>query len=194
MKITRTKLLRTFYTAIQMAALFALSTQGAIAQNSTTGNAQNQRTDVMGKDSTDLVPWGNIATPNPQTFTATNISTPGVCGSSNGATVTNVSQLNSLCSSGTPSQILTNGSSFAWSCIGNYGTPPSCTANLLATQPNYYSCDLGTILTQWGTKCNGSQFTEVNPNVGLSRTVYLLPSQPIRGDGTYQVISFGPWH
>lgn len=183
-------------TIIKSLVVFSVFAQVAMAQNSSTaiGAKDRNNNDIFGKDSTDLVPWGNIATPNPQTFTATNISTPGVCGSSNGATVTNVSQLNSLCSSGTPSQILTNGSSFAWSCIGNYGTPPSCTANLLATQPNYYSCDLGTILTQWGTKCNGSQFTEVNPNVGLSRIVYLIPSEPIRGDGTYQILSFGAWH
>ncbi len=59
-------------TIIQMAILFAASIHGANAQNSATGNLQYQRNDVMGKDSTSLVPNTQMGTV--QNFTNTSTS------------------------------------------------------------------------------------------------------------------------
>lgn len=55
----------------------------------------------------------------------------GTCGSSSGATLENVP--NGLCSMGTPSNVISSGGIWAWSCGGlNNGDTASCSAKVLA--------------------------------------------------------------
>lgn len=74
-------------------------------------------------------------TPLPPTAPPTPAPTPtpiqGSCGSSNGQVFTTAPTTN-LCSSGTPSSVLINSSSYVWSCIGTGG---GSTATCSATQP-----------------------------------------------------------
>lgn len=74
------------FTHLLLAILCSI-VQPAIAQNtSTAGTIKDQRNDVMGMDSTNLVPTGNInmVNTNPQTSTSTWASITGACGSDNG--------------------------------------------------------------------------------------------------------------
>ena len=95
--------------------------------------------DPMGKDSTDLVPFGAMGTV--QNFTNTTTSTHispqainGACGSSYGATVH--STPTALCSSGTPSAVSLSGNKYTWSCIGQYsGSSSSCNAYQYVAPP-----------------------------------------------------------
>lgn len=57
----------------------------------------------------------------------------GVCGSSNGTTIS--STPTNLCSSGGSTAFTFVGSQYSWSCKGNYGTPASCSATYTPPQP-----------------------------------------------------------
>lgn len=53
----------------------------------------------------------------------------GSCGSDNGKTLS--SSPTNLCASGTPSSVSLSGTSYAWSCNGNYGAPVNCSATAI---------------------------------------------------------------
>lgn len=57
----------------------------------------------------------------------------GTCGSSNGASTSTAPT--SLCSAGTATAAVLSGATYNWYCVGNYGSPATCSAALVAPQP-----------------------------------------------------------
>ena len=112
--------------------------------------------------------------------------TNGVCGTANNTTVSSA-PTTGLCSTGTPTAVTTDGSSFIWQCTGsgNFNEVAGCVATIGSTSSSSGSSSGGLSSLGSDSPCgtaNGST-TNTAPTTGLCDT------------GTASAVSgFGPWY
>lgn len=92
----------------------------------------------MGMDSTDIVPFSMMPISNAYIYVAPTYTSPpqvnGKCGSDSGVTV--YVEPTGLCSVGSSSTVTQSGSTYNWSCAGQWGGKnASCSANLYVAPP-----------------------------------------------------------